>query len=197
SRGSYQRAGVWPRRQSRRLLQFDDRALRFELLLDLFGFLLGHAFLHRAGRAFHQVLGLLEAQVGDRSDLLDDLDLLLSTTLQDDRELGLLLDRRSPRSRRRRAPGRPRGGRRRRRDRDAELLLELLDQLGELDHRQVADGFDDVVVAQRLCRHGPGFSYWVKKRPPRRACSGAPRGHPPYSSVSRSSRRRNPPAAPG
>src|SRR2546428_10292806 len=82
-----------PPRQSSRLLQFDGRALRFELLFDLFGFLLGHAFLHRAGRAFHQVLGLLEAQVGDRSDLLDDLDLLLSTTLQDDRELGLLLGR--------------------------------------------------------------------------------------------------------
>src|SRR5213080_1702579 len=142
SRGSYQRAGVWqiracrrpketrvastgpygPPRQSRRLLQFDGRALPFELLFDLFGFLLGHAFLHRAGRAFHQVLGLLEAQVGDRSDLLDDLDLLLSTTLQDDRELGLLLGRRRPRSGRRSAAARPRESRRGRRDGHAELL---------------------------------------------------------------------------
>src|SRR6266480_4540081 len=113
-RGSYKRAGVWQIRACRRpkktesvarrapmarrvrppgLLQFDGRALRFELLFDLFGFLLGHAFLHGAGRGFHQVLGLLEAQVGDRSDLLDDLNLLLSTTLQDDGELGLLLGR--------------------------------------------------------------------------------------------------------
>src|SRR6059058_939028 len=42
-------------------------------------------------------------------------------------------------------------------------------------------------------------SYWVKKRPPRprRAWSGAPRGHPPCSSASRSTRRRSPPSAPG
>src|SRR3989454_3636171 len=49
-------------------------------------------------------LGLFQAQVGDRSDLLDDLDLLLPSALQDDRELGLLLDR----GRSRRAAGRPR-----------------------------------------------------------------------------------------
>src|SRR3989449_8291139 len=115
-RGSCKRAGVWqvracrrpkkPRESRRRarvarrvspppcLLQFDDRALCFELLFDLFGFLLGHAFLHRAGRAFHQVLGLLQAQAGDRPDFLDDLNLLLPATLEDDRELGLLLGRR-------------------------------------------------------------------------------------------------------
>src|SRR3977135_3214660 len=90
-RGSYKGAGVWQIRACRRpkktresrrrapiarcvkppcLLQFDGRALRFELLLDLFGFLLGHAFLHRAGRSFHQVLGLLAAGVGARSELL-------------------------------------------------------------------------------------------------------------------------------
>src|SRR2546430_13288485 len=74
-----------------RLLQLDDGALRFELLFDLFGFLLGHAFLRGAGRAFDQVLGLLQAQVGNRPDLLDDLDLLLSAGLEDDRELGLFL----------------------------------------------------------------------------------------------------------
>src|SRR5690349_23946576 len=80
-----------PPRQSPCLLQFDGRALRFELLFDLFGFLLGHAFLHSAGRAFHEVLGLLEAEARDRPDFLDDLDLLLAAALQDDRELGLLL----------------------------------------------------------------------------------------------------------
>src|SRR6266852_4379350 len=155
ARGSYQRAGVWqiracrrpketrvrpagpsgPRRPSRRLLQFDGRALRFELLLDFFGFLLGHAFLHGAGRAFHQVLGLLQAQAGDRPDLFDDLDLLLTAALQDDGELGLLFSRR-------------------RRDRDAELLLERLDELRQFKHRHVPDGFEDVALAQtRLRRH--------------------------------------------
>src|SRR5206468_5013290 len=76
------------------LFRSDDRALCFELLFDVFGFLLGHAFLHRAGRAFHQVLGLLQAQAGDRPDFLDHLNLLLPATLEDDREFGLLLGRR-------------------------------------------------------------------------------------------------------
>src|SRR5205807_4381942 len=118
-----------PRPPPPRLLQLDNRALRFELLLDLFGFLLGHAFLHGAGRAFHQVLGLLQAQVGDGPDLFDHLDLLLAGALQDDRELRLLFGGGSrgptPRSA---TPGR-RGRRHRCRDRDAELLLERLDQL--------------------------------------------------------------------
>src|SRR5262249_47980238 len=43
--------------------------------------------------AVHQVLGLLQAQAGQRSDLLDDLDLLLPGSLEDDVELVLLLDR--------------------------------------------------------------------------------------------------------
>src|SRR5205823_8248577 len=73
------------------LPQFDGRALRFELLLDFLGFLLGHAFLHSAGRALHQVLGLLQAEVGDRPDLFDHLDLLLTGALEDDREFGLFL----------------------------------------------------------------------------------------------------------
>src|SRR5205814_9525996 len=95
------------------LLQLDDRTLRFELLFDLFGFLLGHAFLHGAGRAFHQILGLLQAQAGDGPDLFDDLDLLLAAGLEDDRELGLLLGGGGRGATPRRgAPGR--GGRRRR-----------------------------------------------------------------------------------
>src|SRR6184192_502488 len=133
-----------------RLLQLNDGALRFELLFDLFGFLLGHAFFHGAGRAFHQILGLLQAQVGDGPDLFDDLDLLLAAALQHDRELGLLLGGgrggATPRS-----CARGRGGGR---DRDAELLLERLDQLRQFKHRHVPDGFENVVLAQtRLSRH--------------------------------------------
>src|SRR2546425_1077471 len=99
-RGSRKRAGMMS------LLQFDDRALSLELLFDLFRFLLGHAFLHRAGRALHQVLGLLQAQAGDRPDLFDHLNLLFPAALQDDGELRLLLDGsgragRAPASRRR------------------------------------------------------------------------------------------------
>ena len=39
----------------------------------------------------------------------------------------------------------------------AELIEKFKEKFGELNHRQVADGFDDVVVAQRLCRHCPGL----------------------------------------
>src|SRR3989338_668315 len=42
----------------------------FQLLLDLLGFLFLDARLDRLGRRLHQVLGLLEAQAGDRADLL-------------------------------------------------------------------------------------------------------------------------------
>src|SRR5258705_3094 len=114
------------RRVRPRLLQLDDCALCFELLFDFFGFGLGHAFLYRTGRAFHEVLGFLETQAGDRADLLDHLNLLLAAGLEDDRELGLLLDRRR---RRTAASGGGSGRRRRRRNRDAELVLELLDEL--------------------------------------------------------------------
>src|SRR5438105_10437403 len=118
-----------PRQPPPSLLQLDDRTLRFELLFDLFGFLLGHAFLHGAGRAFHQILGLLQAQAGNGPDLFDDLDLLLAAALQNDRELGLLLDGRSRSATTCRAACGRRRRRCRGRDRDAELLLERLDQL--------------------------------------------------------------------
>src|SRR5260370_38169598 len=96
-RGWYRRAGVWKIRACRRpkktresrrrapmaprvkppsLLQFDGRALPFELLFEPFGFLLGPAFLHPARPAFTQVPGLFQAQGGGRSALLYDLDLL-------------------------------------------------------------------------------------------------------------------------
>src|SRR5919201_632790 len=76
---------LWPRAFSG-LLQFDDGALRFELLFDFFGFLLRHAFLYGAGRTFDQILRLFESETGDRTDLLDHLNLLLAARLQDDRE---------------------------------------------------------------------------------------------------------------
>ena len=75
-----------------------------------------------AGARLDQVLGLLEAEAGDFADGLDDVDLLVAGGLEDDVELGLLLDRRGgapppaagaaaasrpPRRRRRSAPRAP------------------------------------------------------------------------------------------
>src|SRR5690606_33040684 len=75
------------------LLQNDRGALLFELGLDLLRLLLRDGFLHRPGKVVDQILGLLETQAGDLADHLDDLDLLLARTLEDDVELRLLLDR--------------------------------------------------------------------------------------------------------
>src|SRR6185437_1301227 len=72
------------------LLDLDSRTRLFELLLELRRFVLVHAFLDRLRRAFDQVLGLLEAEAGDRAHLLDDIDLLVTRAGQDDGEFRLL-----------------------------------------------------------------------------------------------------------
>ena len=109
------------------------------------GLLLRHPLHHRLGGAVHQILGLLQAQAGEGPNLLDDLDLLLAGRGQDDVELGLLLGlllggsaARSPR------PGHA-GDRHGRCGLDAELLLDLLGELGGLDDREPLDPVQDVV----------------------------------------------------
>ncbi len=79
----------------RALLNLNNPASRFELLLDLRGLLLGDVLLEGLVARFHQVLGLLQAQPGDGPDFLDDGDFLrLVEALQNDGELRLLLGRR-------------------------------------------------------------------------------------------------------
>ena len=74
-----------------RLLDLDLRACGFELLLDLFGFGLGRAFLDGLRSAFDEGLGFGEAETGDRgADFLDDVDLVRAGLLEDDVERGLL-----------------------------------------------------------------------------------------------------------
>src|SRR5919108_180419 len=51
----------------------DGGAGPFELGLGLLGVLLGHLLQDRLGSAVDQVLGLLEAEVGERAHFLDDL----------------------------------------------------------------------------------------------------------------------------
>src|SRR6476646_9529265 len=62
---------------SRELLQLDLGAGLLKLGLDLLGLVLGHAFLDRLGSRLDQVLGLLEAEPGDRAHFLDDLNFLV------------------------------------------------------------------------------------------------------------------------
>src|SRR5690242_964920 len=105
------------------LLELDRGTRLLELLLDLLGLALADAFLDRLRRALDQVLGLLEAEAGDRADLLDDVDLLVAGGGQDDVELGLLGGRSGGGGARRGGDGDRRGGR------DAPLLLEHLRKL--------------------------------------------------------------------
>src|SRR5271166_3917906 len=82
-----------PRRPASSLLELDLRADLLEGSLDLLGLFLANAFLDRLRGAFDEVLGLLEAEGGDRADFLDHFDLLVADGGEDHGELGLLLDR--------------------------------------------------------------------------------------------------------
>src|SRR5215469_1039916 len=79
------------------LLNLDSCTRVFELFLDLRRLVLVDAFLDRLRRAFDQVLGLFEAEVGDRAHLFDDIDLFVTSRGQDDSELSLLGSRLSRR----------------------------------------------------------------------------------------------------
>src|SRR5699024_1512132 len=72
-------------------LDRDGGAGALQGLLGLGGGVLVDLLQDGLGGAVHEVLGLLQAQGGQRADLLDDLDLLVADGLQDDVELVLLL----------------------------------------------------------------------------------------------------------
>src|SRR5262245_7155312 len=76
------------------LLEFHLGSGLFQLGLDLVGLVLAHAFLDGLRRTLDQILGLFEAQTGERAHFLDHLDLLLAGSGEHDRKLSLLLGRR-------------------------------------------------------------------------------------------------------
>src|SRR5208283_741004 len=122
-------------------------ALLRRLLVDLLE--------HDLGCAVHQVLGLLEAEAGQAAHLLDDLNLLVARSLEDDVELVLLLGllglaaAGAGRGRRRHRHG---GGRL-----HVERLLELLHELGELEQGHLLERLEEVVSAH--LRHGGVSSF--------------------------------------
>src|SRR5881628_3655800 len=73
------------------LLDLDASAGLLELLLELVGLVLLDALLDGLRGLVDERLGLLEAQAGRRADDLDDLDLLVAGSGQDDVERGLLV----------------------------------------------------------------------------------------------------------
>src|ERR1044072_1044852 len=85
------------------------------------------------GSAVDQVLGLLEAQGRQGADLLDDLDLLVAGSLEDDVELVLLLNGGGLATTGGGGSGNRDGGG----GLDVEHFLELLHELGKLEERQL------------------------------------------------------------
>src|SRR5580692_5352477 len=111
---------------------------------------------HRLRRAVDQILGLLEAEAGERPDLLDDLDLLVACGLENDVELVLLLGLfgSGAAARRGRTGHRDRG-----RGLDVEGVLELLYELRELEQRHLLERVEQCVVAE--LRHSSSCSFLV------------------------------------
>src|SRR3954452_18518726 len=133
------RNGTTARR--RELLQLDAAAGLLELGLQLLGLVALDALLDGLRRLVDERLGLLEAQAGRRADDLDDLDLLVAGGREDDvdRRADLLLGAAAVTARG------GRGGRGDGRRRNAELLLERLDALGQLEHRDALELVDPLL----------------------------------------------------
>src|SRR3954447_17600596 len=125
------------------LLELDASAGLFELALELVGLVALDAFLDRLRSLVDERLGLLQTEAGRRTDDLDDLDLLVAGSREDDVDRrGLLLGCCAIAAA---ARGRSRGCDCRRRH--AELLLERPDALGELCDRDALELFDPILGA--------------------------------------------------
>src|SRR5215208_7457980 len=131
--------------------ELDRRAGLLQLALELIGLLAIEALLDRLRCRIDERLGLLEAQSGGRAYGLDHLDLLVAGTGQDHVDSRRLLTRPvlGPRwSRGDRGSGRHRASR------NSELLLEGLDALRELEHRDALELVDPLFGGQlALSRH--------------------------------------------
>src|SRR5258708_2150302 len=128
------------------LLELDGGAGPLELGLCLLGVFLRRLLEHGLGCAVHEGLGLLETEAGERTHLLDDLNLLVAGRDQDDVELVLLLGGGLAGS----ASGCRGGGRSHRSGcSDAELLLERLEEVVELENGHVLEDVEQIRGAHR------------------------------------------------
>src|SRR5665811_2161314 len=134
-----------------RSLEGDGGAGALEGSLGLLRNVLGNLLQDRLRGAVDEVLGLLQAEARERADLLDDLDLLFASGLEDDVELVLLLDLGRSGSA---AAGRGNGNGGR--SGDTEGVLEQLHELRELDQRHFLERLDELCIAE-LCHGGSSF----------------------------------------
>lgn len=112
------------------LLDFDFGPVVFENLFDLFSFVFADGFLNGLRRAFDEVLGLLQTEARDATDLFNDVDLLVASGSKDNVELGLLFSRSSSSAWRSSSNGN------RCRSRNAPLLFEQFGKLSCLKDSQ-------------------------------------------------------------
>ena len=117
----------------RKLLDLDGSAGGNQLLLEFLGIFLGDALLDVLRATLDQSLRFLQTQTGDLADDLDDAQLLVAETGQNNVKLGLLLSGRSGSGSG--AAGNSNGSS----SGNAELLLDSLDQLIELQNGQSLD----------------------------------------------------------
>ena len=126
---------------STKLLDLDDSADFLELLLVLLGGFLADALEQGGGSVVDQILGFLQAQAGlDFADNLDDVELLGTSVLQNDVELGLLFDFLSSRCNSAASHDGSRRG-------HAELLFHFLNQVSQLENGHFLDCGDDFCIA--------------------------------------------------
>src|ERR1700693_1504599 len=113
----------------------------------LFGVGLADVLQHRLRRGVDQVLGLFQAELGQLADRLDHVDLAVADRGQGDGELRLLLRRFGCRAGRR---GRGHG-RHGCRGLDAELVLDGLSSLDDVENAPVLQGFDEILRCELGC----------------------------------------------
>ena len=118
-----------------------------ELLLHFLGLGLRDLLLHHLRGGIDEVLRLLESESGRLTHRLDDVDLLIADRHELDIELGLLRDFLRCRTTRDRADHD------RSRRRHAELLLEHLHELGQVEHAHLFDLRDEFLELRRDLHH--------------------------------------------
>ena len=126
---------------SSELLQLDRCAGLFELLLELLSLSLANVLLDRLRCAVNELLRFLQAESRCLTDSLDDVDLLVASGCENDRELRLLLAARSRRSSTADSSNSNRCS-----CADTELLLHSLDELGEFENGHVLNGFQNLIL---------------------------------------------------
>src|SRR3954470_22413434 len=137
------RGGAYPAVSAGRVsLDGDGGAGALESGLGLLGGVLGDLLQDGLGRVVDQVLGLLEAERGQAAHLLDDLDLLVAGSLEDDVELVLLSSLLGATA----AATGGRGGRdgHGSSSGDVERLLELLHEVGQLEEGHLLERVEQV-----------------------------------------------------